>query len=81
VRANGTFIHLAAQDQRDAEKAAALTRRERWDAELRRALDAGFSEREAPFAVSVRLTRGPATVAVIREHLRAEFPGLYEAAA
>ena len=46
-------------------------------AEVKRAIQVGFSEREAPFAASARLSRGPTTVARMRAHLRASFPSLY----
>ena len=45
--------------------------------EVERAIKAGFSEREAPFAAAARLSRGPTTVARMRAHLRASVPTLY----
>jgi hypothetical protein len=75
------LIAAEAQDRADIERAAAMSRSERFAAEVKRARMAGFAEREAPFAAMARLLRGPATVAVIREHLKATQPHLYEDAA
>jgi hypothetical protein len=77
---SGSLIAAEAQDRADAAKAAARSNRSRFESEVRRAMEAGFSEREAPFAAITRLTRGPTTVAVMREHLRCSMPWLYEEA-
>lgn len=65
---------LIALEQRDR---GAVNKR-RFQAEVARALAAGFTEAEAPFAASARLLRGPTTVAIMRAHLRKAHPGLYE---
>ena len=78
-RGNGTLIHLEAQAKREAAEVADRSNNERFYSEVDRAIAAGFSEREAPFAVIARLMRGPATVGEIRAHLEAEHPELYEA--
>lgn len=75
---SGSLIAAERQDREDMAKAEARSLRERYWAEVRKCEMAGFSEREAPFAASARLTRGPASVAVLRAHLEAEHPHLYE---
>jgi hypothetical protein len=78
---SGSLIAAEARDRDDMRRHAAASRGERWEAEVRRAVMAGFTDREAPFAAMARMVRGPATVAVVRRHLQATHPELYEVAA
>jgi hypothetical protein len=75
---SGALIAAEQQERKDALRAAERSGRERFDALVGRALEVGFTEREAPFAAMARLVRGPATVATIRAHLRATRPALYD---
>ena len=79
-RGNGTLLHLEKQAKAEADAAAARTRNERFYSEVDRALAAGFTEREAPFAAIARLMRGPGTVGEIRRHLQRTRPEIYEEA-
>jgi hypothetical protein len=66
--------HLAQLEREDAR----LLSERRLAVTVRQMRDLGFSEREAPFAASARLTRGKCSVSVMREHLRTTLPWLYE---
>lgn len=77
------FVGLEEQERQDHEGAAADRRRERFEASIARAVAAGFTERQAPFAAmawetfKVTRCREP-SVAQIRARVRAQYPWLFE---
>jgi hypothetical protein len=78
AKVNGHLYELEREDLDAMRARQERTSRERFEGEVRRAIVAGFSEREAPFAASARLSRGPTTVARMRAYLEATYPQFYE---
>jgi hypothetical protein len=69
--------------EREDVSMAAVHRRERMEAAMARAMDAGFTERQAPFAAmaweTFKVTRcKEPTVAQIRARVEKQYPWLFE---
>jgi hypothetical protein len=77
------FSGIERQERLDRHSARIKHARESYERAVARAIDAGFSEREAPFAAQAFLMASTVkrpTVGQIRRHLRAEYPFLFEEA-
>jgi len=73
-----THPHVKGSLARMEREDAAGVRRQRFTAAVDRAVAAGFSERQAPFAAMAALMRPGITVARLREHLETSRPELFE---
>lgn len=67
------------KDERSAARREAdRLRTKRFTTEVQRAIAAGFTERQAPYAVTIRLLRGECSVGELRAHMKATKPWLFE---